>query len=71
MSLQGKKIILGISASIAAYKSIQLVRLLTKEGAEVRVVLTKAALDFVSPLFRSIQCGWNFRKRMFGITMWN
>ena len=45
MSLQGKKIILGISASIAAYKSIQLVRLLTKEGAEVRVVQTKAALD--------------------------
>jgi phosphopantothenoylcysteine decarboxylase/phosphopantothenate--cysteine ligase len=53
MSLQGKKIILGISASIAAFKSIQLVRLLTKEGAEVRVVLTKAALDFVSPLVLS------------------
>lgn len=53
MSLQGKKIILGITASIAAYKSIQLVRLLTKEGAEVRVVLTKAALDFVSPLVLS------------------
>ena len=53
MSLHGKKIILGITASIAAYKSIQLVRLLTKEGAEVRVVLTKAALDFVSPLVLS------------------
>jgi phosphopantothenoylcysteine decarboxylase/phosphopantothenate--cysteine ligase len=53
MSLQGKKIILGITASIAAYKSIQLVRLLTKEGAEVRVLLTKAALDFVSPLVLS------------------
>jgi len=48
--LQGKKILLGISGSIAAYKSIQLVRLLTKQGAEVKVVMTPAAKDFVSPL---------------------
>lgn len=53
MSLQGKKIVLGITASIAAYKSIQLVRLLTKAGAEVRVVMTKAATEFVSPLVLS------------------
>lgn len=53
MSLQGKKIILGITGSIAAYKSIQLVRLLTKAGAEVRIVMTKAAQDFVSPLVLS------------------
>lgn len=53
MSLQGKKIILGITGSIAAYKSIQLVRLLTKEGAEVRIVMTKAAQEFVSPLVLS------------------
>lgn len=50
MTLQGKKIILGITASIAAYKSIQLVRLLTKAGAEVRIVMTKDAKEFVSPL---------------------
>lgn len=53
MSLQGKKIILGITASIAAYKSIQLVRLLTKAGAEVRIVMTKDAKEFVSPLVLS------------------
>lgn len=48
--LKGKKILLGITGSIAAYKSIYLVRLLVKEGAEVKVVLTPAAKDFVSPL---------------------
>ncbi len=53
MTLQGKKIVLGITASIAAYKSIQLVRLLTKAGAEVRIVMTKDAKEFVSPLVLS------------------
>jgi len=53
MSLQGKKIVLGITGSIAAYKTIQLVRLLTKAGADVRIVMTKAAQDFVSPLVLS------------------
>ena len=53
MTLQGKKIILGITASIAAYKSIHLVRLLTKAGAEVRIVMTKDAKEFVSPLVLS------------------
>jgi phosphopantothenoylcysteine decarboxylase / phosphopantothenate---cysteine ligase len=48
--LQGKKILLGITGSIAAYKSILLVRLLVKAGAEVKVVMTPAAKDFVSPL---------------------
>lgn len=53
MSLAGKKIALGISGSIAAYKSILLVRLLIKQGAEVKVILTPAAKDFVSPLVLS------------------
>ena len=48
--LQGKKILLGITGSIAAYKSIFLVRLLIKAGAEVRVILTPSAKDFVSAL---------------------
>ncbi|MDF9795584.1 phosphopantothenoylcysteine decarboxylase/phosphopantothenate--cysteine ligase [Catalinimonas alkaloidigena] len=48
--LQGKKIILGICGSIAAYKAAFLVRLLTKEGAAVRVVMTDAAKDFITPL---------------------
>nr|WP_294903147.1 bifunctional phosphopantothenoylcysteine decarboxylase/phosphopantothenate--cysteine ligase CoaBC [uncultured Lacibacter sp.] len=53
MSLQGKKIVLGITGSIAAYKSILLVRLLVKEGAEVKVIMTPSAKDFVSPLVLS------------------
>lgn len=48
--LEGKKILLGITGSIAAYKSIYLVRLLVKAGAEVKVVTTPAAKDFVSSL---------------------
>ncbi len=48
--LQGKKILLGITGSIAAYKSIYLVRLLIKAGAEVKVIITPAAKDFVSAL---------------------
>ena len=48
--LQGKKILLGITGSIAAYKAIFLIRGLIKEGAEVRVIMTAAAKDFVSPL---------------------
>ena len=48
--LEGKKIVLGITGSIAAYKSIYLVRLLVKAGAEVKVIITPAAKDFVSPL---------------------
>lgn len=51
--LKGKKILLGITASIAAYKSILLVRLLVKEGAEIKVIMTPAAKDFVSPLVLS------------------
>jgi phosphopantothenoylcysteine decarboxylase/phosphopantothenate--cysteine ligase len=48
--LQGKKILLGVSGSIAAYKAPELVRQLVKQGAEIKVVLTKSACDFVSPL---------------------
>jgi len=48
--LQGKKILLGVSGGIAAYKSALIVRLLVKSGAEVKVVLTPAAKEFVTPL---------------------
>jgi phosphopantothenoylcysteine decarboxylase/phosphopantothenate--cysteine ligase len=50
MRLAGKKIILAVTGSIAAYKTPHLVRLLVKEGAEVRVITTPSAADFVSPL---------------------
>jgi len=48
--LAGKKIVVGITGSIAAYKSVYLVRLLIKAGAEVKVIMTPSAKDFVSPL---------------------
>ena len=48
--LKGKKILVGITGSIAAYKAIYLVRLLVKGGAEVKVVMTPSAKDFVSTL---------------------
>jgi phosphopantothenoylcysteine decarboxylase/phosphopantothenate--cysteine ligase len=48
--IKGKKILLCITGSIAAYKSVLLLRLLIKAGAEVKVIMTKGAKDFVSPL---------------------
>ena len=48
--LQGKKIILGVTGSIAAYKSAQIIRLLVKEGAEVKVIMTALAKEFITPL---------------------
>jgi len=49
-ALSNKKILLGITGGIAAYKSAELVRLLKKAGAEVRVVMTPSAQEFVQPL---------------------
>ena len=48
--LKGKKILVGITGSIAAYKTIYLVRLLVKSGAEVKVLMTPSAKDFISTL---------------------
>lgn len=50
MKLQNRKILLGICGSIAAYKSALLARLFIKEGAEVKVIMTKDALNFISAL---------------------
>ena len=48
--LEGKKILLGITAGIAAYKTASLVRLFIKEGAQVKVIMTPSAKDFITPL---------------------
>ena len=48
--LSGKKIVLGISGGIAAYKTANLVRLFIKAGAHVQVIMTPASKDFVTPL---------------------
>lgn len=55
--LEGKKIVLGVTGSIAAYKAAMLVRLLVKEGAEVQVVMTPAAKEFITPLTLSTLSG--------------
>jgi len=54
MALSGKKIILGVTGSIAAYKSAVLLRLLVKAGAEVKVIMTSSATDFITPLTLSV-----------------
>ncbi len=48
--LRGKKVVLGVTGGIAAYKAAELVRLLVKEGAEVHVVMTENAQKFLTPL---------------------
>jgi phosphopantothenoylcysteine decarboxylase/phosphopantothenate--cysteine ligase len=77
--LSGKHIVLGVTAGIAAYKTAFLVRLLTKAGADVRVVMTPAAKEFITPLTLStlsnhpvISNFTNERTKMqFGTTMLN
>jgi phosphopantothenoylcysteine decarboxylase/phosphopantothenate--cysteine ligase len=50
MALTGKRILLGITGGIAAYKAAELVRLLTRAGADVRVAMTEAAARFITPV---------------------
>ena len=69
--LQGKRIILGISGSIAAYKTPDLVRKLIKAGAEVKVVLTDAAASLVSPLALSTVSKHEVIQHVSGNDAWN
>ena len=48
--LNGKRILLGVTGGIAAYKAAELVRLLKKDGADVRVVMTESGAEFISPV---------------------
>ncbi|WP_343632209.1 bifunctional phosphopantothenoylcysteine decarboxylase/phosphopantothenate--cysteine ligase CoaBC [Fluviicola sp.] len=57
MSLEGKKILVGITGGIAAYKIASFVRLLKKQGAEVRCMMTPASSDFITPLTLSTLSG--------------
>jgi phosphopantothenoylcysteine decarboxylase / phosphopantothenate---cysteine ligase len=50
MNLQAKTIVLGVTGGIAVYKAVELLRLLTKAGATVHVIMTRAATEFVTPL---------------------
>lgn len=69
--LQGKRIVIGISGSIAAYKTAFLVRLLVKAGAEVRVMMTDAATAFVSPLTFSTLSRHAVATNVHDETQWN
>lgn len=73
MRLGGKKIILGITGSIAAYKAAMLLRLLVKEGAEVQVVITAAGKEFITPVTLSALSGKPVISEFFGTSdgSWN
>jgi phosphopantothenoylcysteine decarboxylase/phosphopantothenate--cysteine ligase len=76
MILNNKKILLGVSGSIAAYKIAFLTRLLVKEGAEVKIVMTQAAKEFITPSrwqhSRKIPLFQNLSKtqRVYGTITW-
>ena len=64
--MKGKRILLGITGGIAAYKIAFLIRLLKKEGAEVKCIMTPASCDFISPLVVATLSG-----NPVGIEFWN
>lgn len=66
MRLEGKKIVLGITGSIAAYKAAFLLRLLVKEGADVQVVITPAGKEFITPVTLSALSGKPVISEFFG-----
>ena len=64
--LEGKKIVLGVTGGIAAYKAVELVRLLVCAGARVQVVMTQSASEFVTPLTFHTLSGTPVRTALFG-----
>ena len=73
MRLKGKKIVLGITGSIAAYKAAFLLRGLIKEGAEVQVVITPSGKEFITPVTLSALSGKPVVSEFFGANdgTWN
>ena len=73
MRLSGKHIILGLTGSIAAYKAAYLLRGLMKEGAEVQVVMTPAAKEFITPVTMSALSGKPVASDFFSVNdgSWN
>ena len=55
--LKGRKILIGVTGGIAAYKTASVIRLLVKEGAEVQVIMTESATEFITPLTLSTLSG--------------
>jgi phosphopantothenoylcysteine decarboxylase / phosphopantothenate---cysteine ligase len=63
--LAGRRILLGVTGGIAAYKSAELIRGLRRAGAEVRVVMTEAAAQFITPMTLQALSGWPVRQDLF------
>ena len=68
MSLQGRRILLIVGGGVAAYKALELVRLLAKAGASISPVLTRAGAEFVTPLSLSALAGEQVRQDLFTLT---
>ena len=68
MRLEGKKILLIIGGGIAAYKSLELIRAIRKEGGEVKTILTKAGTEFVTPLSVASLSGHHVYQDLFSLT---
>lgn len=66
--LEGKTVVLGVSGGIAAYKAPEIVRALRREGARVRVVLTRSAREFVTPLALQTVSGESVATDLFDLT---
>ena len=68
MSLQGRRILLIVGGGVAAYKALELVRLLAKAGASVSPILTRAGAEFVTPLSLSALCGEKVHQALLSLT---
>ena len=66
--LQGKRILLGVGGGIAVYRAVELMRLLMKQGADVQVVMTKSAVEFVTPLTFEALSGNKVHTSLFDLT---
>jgi phosphopantothenoylcysteine decarboxylase/phosphopantothenate--cysteine ligase len=67
-ALSGKRVVLGLTGGISAYKGAELCRLLVKAGAEVRVMMTRAACEFVTPLTLQTLSGRPVARELFDLT---
>jgi phosphopantothenoylcysteine decarboxylase/phosphopantothenate--cysteine ligase len=67
-TLQGRRVVLGVTGGIAAYKAAELTRLLVKAGATVRVVMTDAAAEFITPLTLQTLSGHPVSRSLFDLT---
>src|SRR5512136_2632973 len=66
-TLKDRRILLGVTGGIAVYKAVELTRLLALEGARVRVIMTRSAMEFVQPLSFQVLSGQPVCTNLFGL----